>query len=94
MHSRDSARSASAEAIKRRRDILSASTPAGMDSKRNGSVCAVWSTPVSEAVAPSRSTATRGAAASATCSENCALRLDQARRTNERGSTTASGAGI
>src|SRR5207302_1997487 len=47
-----SARSASAPAISRGRDIRSASTPAGTESRRNGSVCAVCSSPVSPAPAP------------------------------------------
>src|SRR5882724_515360 len=81
-----SARSASAPAISRGRDIRSASTPAGTESTRNGSVCAVCSRPVSPAPAPRTSTAIMGAAASATCSADCAARLDHASRLNADGS--------
>src|SRR5438067_12722746 len=81
-----SARSASAPAIRRGRDIRSASTPAGTESTRNGSVCAACSRPASPAPAPRASTATMGAAASATCSADCAARLDHARRLKADGS--------
>src|SRR5438477_326439 len=81
-----SARIASAPAISRGRDIRSASTPAGTESTRNGSVCAVCSRPVSPAPAPRANTAIMGAAASATCSADCAARLDHASRLNADGS--------
>src|SRR5262249_44576444 len=81
-----SARSASAEAMNRRREMRSASTPAGIDSTRNGSVCAVCKRPVSPAPAPSAITATMGAAARAICSADCAARFDHASRLKPAGS--------
>lgn len=80
MQSSEAARSASDTVIRPRRDERSAHTPAGTESSRNGKVCAVCRNPVSDALAPSSSTATSGAAASATCSENWAQRFDQASR--------------
>src|SRR5262249_20069515 len=75
--------------------------PAGKESSRNGSVCAIWSSPVVPAPAPRASTATIGAAARPICSADWAARLDQARRVNAAGSrsevvgagTSGSGAG-
>src|SRR5689334_25330130 len=78
--SRAAALSASAPAISRRRDRRSAIRPAGMANSTNGRVSTVCSRPVWPSPAPSASTATIGAAASATCSADCAARLDQARR--------------
>jgi hypothetical protein len=78
--SSDAARSASAPISSRRRELRSASKPAGMDSSRNGSDCAADSNPVCVAPAPSVSTATIGTAARVICSADWAARLDQARR--------------
>src|SRR5438034_775346 len=82
----ESARSASAPAMSRRREARSASTPAGIESRRNGSVCAVCNSPVAPAPAPSASTATMGAAARPICSADCAARLDHASRLKLAGS--------
>src|SRR5438046_2546886 len=82
----ESARSASAPAMSRRREARSASTPAGIESRRNGSVCAVCNSPVAPAPAPSASTATMGAAARPLCSADCAARLDHASRLKLAGS--------
>jgi hypothetical protein len=75
-----SARSASEPAISQRREIRSASMPAGIANKMNGSVSAVCNRPVWPSPTPSSNTATMGAAARAICSADCADRLDQARR--------------
>jgi hypothetical protein len=83
--SRERTRSASAPAIRRTRDMRSASTPAGMDMMRNGSVCAACRMPAAASPAPITSTATIGAAASASCSADCAARLDQTNRWNAAG---------
>src|SRR5579875_3728260 len=80
MAASEAARRASAAVMRRQREARSASMPAGSASSRNGSVCAVWSKPVSPAPAPKASTAMMGAAARPICSADCAARLDQARR--------------
>ncbi len=83
----------SASAIKVRRERRSAQTPNGIDSSRNGNVCAVCSKPVSRALAPSANTATSGAAARLICSADCATRFDHASRWNAAGNLTT-GCGI
>src|ERR1700710_2078729 len=60
--------------------MRSASNPAGIANRMNGSVSAVCNRPVWPSPTPSISTATIGAAASAICSADWAARLDQARR--------------
>ena len=65
----------SASTISRERDQRSASTPIGIDSGRNGSVCAVVSMPISPGPACSSITATIGTAARLICSADCAARL-------------------
>src|SRR3954454_3118202 len=80
------ARSASDPAIRARREMRSANSPAGMANRTNGSVSAVCSAPVRPSPTPSVSTATMGAAASATCSADCAARLDHAIRLKVGGS--------
>ena len=74
------ARSASEPAITQRREMRSASRPAGIANRMKGNVSAVCSRPVWPSPTPSSSTATMGAAASAICSADWAARLDQARR--------------
>ncbi len=71
----DNARNTSAATISRVRDQRSASMPAGIDSSRNGSVCAVLSAPISPGPALSAITATIGTAARLICSADCAARL-------------------
>ena len=75
----DSARSASAATISRRRELRSASRPSGIDSSRKGRLCAVLSRPISPGPAFNASTATMGTAARLTCSAACAARLAPAR---------------
>src|SRR3954468_15138972 len=84
------ARSASEPAISQRREMRSASSPAGIANRMNGSVSAVCNRPVWPSPTPSSSTATMGAAASAICSADCAARLDQARRLKVVGRLDAS----
>jgi hypothetical protein len=88
------ARSASEPAISARREMRSASNPAGIANRINGSVSAVCNSPVWPSPTPSISTATIGAAASAICSADCAVRLDQARRLKVGGSAMADMAGF
>ena len=75
-----SARSVSASAIKRVREVRSASKPSGMDSSKNGSDWMEASKPISPGPALSISTARMGTAARLSCSADCASRLDQAKR--------------
>ena len=70
----------------RSREVRSAHKPSGIDSSRNGRVCAVASTPTSPGPAPSISTATMGVAARLSCSADCAARFDQARPVKDDGS--------
>jgi hypothetical protein len=88
------ARNASEPAIRTRREKRSASRPAGIANRMNGSVSAVCSRPVSPSPTPSMSTATIGAAASAICSADCAARFDQARRLKVEGRGAALRAGM
>jgi hypothetical protein len=72
-----------------RRERRSAHTPSGIDSNRNGSVCAVCRSPVPRASAPSANTATSGAAARLICSADCAARFDHASRWKTAGNRIA-----
>ena len=92
--SRAMARSDSAPAIRRRRDMRSANRPAGIANSTKGRVSAVCNSPVAPSPTPSSSTATIGAAASAICSADCAARLDQARRLKVGGRRGISRAGM
>src|SRR5260370_24156389 len=89
MATRDAARTASAKAMRPRREARSARMPAGMAKRRKGKVCAVCSRPVSPAPAPKAKTATIGAAASQICAADCAARFDQTRRLKPAGSEVA-----
>ena len=66
------ARSASAPAINLRREMWSASSPAGIANRMKGSVSAVCNSPVWPSPTPSSSTATIGAAWRLICSADCA----------------------
>ena len=83
--SSESARNTSAATIRRRRETRSASSPSGIDSSRNGSVCTAASVPISPGPAPSASTATSGTAARLSCSADWAARLEPASAVKERG---------
>ena len=75
-----SARSVSAKAIRRVREVRSASKPKGMDINKNGKDCTEAKKPISPGPALSMSTATMGTAARLNCSADWAKRLDKANR--------------
>jgi hypothetical protein len=77
------ARSVSASAIKRVREVRSANRPSGIDSSKNGNDWMEASKPISPGPALSKSTATMGTAARLSCSADWASKLDQARRRKE-----------